>query len=339
VGAFEVGGERVTLGLVGARGYVGQELTKILARHPRFALAFVASKSHAGRPVVGQLAGAPEGLVFEDLGPEAVAAKGADAVVLALSNDQAPPYAAAIDAAHPGTVIVDVSADHRFDDAWVYGLPEINRARIRGARRIANPGCYATAAALAVAPLREGALAGLLTAPAHAFGVSGYSGAGATPSPRNDVALLRDNIIPYSLVDHTHEREVTRHAGPVRLLPHVAPFFRGITMTVSLELAEAIPTATLRESYERFYAGEPLVRVVEAIPLVRDAANAPHATLGGFATGATGETNAGTHASARHGVLVVTLDNLLKGAASQAVQNLNLAFGFPELEGILPWPR
>ena len=117
---------RATIGLVGARGYVGQELQSILARHPRFEVAF-ASRT--------------------DADPAAIAAHRADAVVLALSNDQSPPYVAALDEARRGTVIVDVSADHRFDDAWVYGLPEINRARLRGATRIANPGCYAAAVA------------------------------------------------------------------------------------------------------------------------------------------------------------------------------------------------
>ncbi len=298
---------------------------QILARHPGLALAFVESKTQAGRPVAEHLAGAPDGLRFEELGPEGVAAKGADAVVLALSNGQAAPYVAALDHVRPETVIVDVSADHRFDDAWVYGLPEINRARLQRARRIANPGCYATAAALAVKPLSAHTL---IDAPAQCFGISGYSGAGATPSPRNDVEALRDNLMPYSLVDHTHEREVRRHAGPVDLMPHVAPFFRGITMTVSLSLFEPITVEMLKSIYTHAYGGEPLVRVVDEIPLVRDAAGKPFVTIGGFST----------VSERRHGVLVVTLDNLLKGAASQAVQNLNLAFGFPELTGIEPWP-
>ncbi len=315
---------KVSLGLCGARGYVGQELVQILARHPRFTLRFVASRTHAGRPVADHLEGAPAGLRFEDLGPEGVAARGADAVVLALPNDHAAPYVAAIDAAQPETIILDVSADHRFDDAWVYGLPEINRERLRGARRIANPGCYATAAALAVKPL----FPHLVDAPAEAFGVSGYSGAGATPSPRNDVEALRDNLMPYGLVDHTHEREVTRHAGAVWLLPHVASWFRGITMTVSLSLFEPITAAMLKGVYASAYGQEPLVRITDDIPLVRDAANRPHATIGGFAADPSG----------RHAVVVATLDNLLKGAASQAVQNLNLALGFPELTGIEPWP-
>ena len=314
--------DRVRVGLVGARGYVGQELCKILARHPGLALAFVESKTQAGRPVAEHLAGAPDGLRFEELGPEGVAAKGADAVVLALSNGQAAPLVAALDHVRPETVIVDISADHRCDDGWAYGLPELGREKLRGARRIANPGCYATTAALVVAPV-----ASLLAAPAQAFGVSGYSGAGATPSPRNDVEALRDNLMPYSLVGHAHERELARHAGPVRLLPHVAPFFRGIGMTVTLPLDEPISTAALAAFYERAYGGEPLVRLTRAAPLVRDAANLPHATLGGIEA----------DPSHPHAVVVCTLDNLLKGAASQAVQNLNLAFGFPELTGIEPW--
>ncbi len=313
-----------TLGIVGARGYVGQELLAILARHPRFEVAFIASRSHAGRPVEEHMKGAPAGLVFSEADPAAIAARRADAVVLALSNEQSPPYVTALDEARKDTVIVDVSGDHRLDDAWVYGLPEIHRARLHGASRIANPGCYATAAALVIAPLG----AALLEGPAQAFGVSGYSGAGATPSPRNDVEVLRDNLMPYRLIGHEHEREVRHHAGPVFLLPHVAPFFRGITMTVSLQLARAFTVEELRAVYDRAYQGEPLVRVTGEIPLVRDARDRPHATIGGFAVDPSG----------RHAVVVCTLDNLLKGAASQAVQNLNLAFGFPELTGLDPWP-
>jgi N-acetyl-gamma-glutamyl-phosphate reductase len=311
------------LGLVGARGYVGQEICKILARHPRFALAFVASRTHAGEAVAEHLSGAPAGLRFEDLDAEGVGARGAAAVVLALPNQHAAPYVAALDRARRGTVIVDVSADHRFDDAWAYGLPEIGREGLHGARRIANPGCYATAAALVVKPIVS-----LLAGPAHAFGVSGYSGAGATPSPRNDVEALRDNLMPYSLTGHVHEREVSRHAGPVFFLPHVAPFFRGLTMTVSLSLRDPISLTDLKDLYEAFYRDEPLVRITGETPLVRDAAGRPHATIGGFAV----------DPERRHAVVVSTLDNLLKGAASQAVQNLNLAFGFPERLGIEPWP-
>ena len=310
---------RLRLGLVGARGYVGRELLGLLATHPRFVVDFVSSRTSVGTPVRDVAPTAPPELRFEDLTPEAVAARGVDAVVLALANDASAPFCAAVDAAAPSTVLVDVSADHRFDDGWRYGLPELRRAELRGARRIANPGCYATATALALAPVAE-----LLCAPAEAFGVSGYSGAGATPSPRNDVEALRDNVMPYSLTGHLHEREVTRHVAPVHLMPHVAPFFRGMLVTVALPLTRTLTLEELIERYEARYAGEPFVRVQPAAPLPRDAARAPHATLGGFAV------------AERRAVVVATLDNLLKGAASQALQNLNLAFGLPEAMGVLP---
>jgi N-acetyl-gamma-glutamyl-phosphate reductase len=260
-------------------------------------------------------------MVFEDLGPDAVADKGVDAVILALGNGEAKPYVAAIDRARPETLIVDVSADHRFDEGWAYGLPEIeDREAIRASRRIANPGCYATAMAVVLAPIRD-----MLAGPAHAFGVSGYSGAGATPSPRNDVEKLRDNLMPYSLIGHLHEREASRHVAEVRFVPHVASFFRGISMTVSVSLDRPVEAEDLWTLYDSAYAGEPLVRVIRDIPLVRDAVNLPHATIGGFSV----------DPEERRAVIVSTLDNLLKGAASQAVQNLNLASGLPETMGIL----
>src|SRR5262249_33979707 len=145
-------------------------------------------------------------LRYESLDADAVAARRADAIVLALPNGKAAPYVTAIDKAAPQTVIVDVSADYRFDNAWYYGLPELNRAKFDSQRRISNPGCYATAMQLAIAPLKD-----RLASPPACFGVSGYSGAGTTPSDKNDPDKLRDNLIPYALVDHTHEREVTRH--------------------------------------------------------------------------------------------------------------------------------
>jgi N-acetyl-gamma-glutamyl-phosphate reductase len=310
---------RARVGIVGARGYVGQELLQILVRHPRVEVAFVSSRTQAGEPALGGRGD----LRFEDLSAEEIAGREADAVVLALPNEHSRPVVAAVERLRPDTVLLDLSADHRFDDGWCYGLPELYRARLGGARRIANPGCYATAAALAVRPV-----ASRLAAPAEAFGVSGYSGAGTTPSPRNDVERLQGNIMPYSLIGHAHEREVTRHAGPVHLMPHVAPFFRGLTVTMAMSFTRPISREALRDLYVAAYAGEPLVRVEDEIPLPRSVAGKPHAVLGGLCTDAAGA----------RGVVVAALDNLLKGAASQAVQNLNLALGVPEREGLEPWP-
>jgi N-acetyl-gamma-glutamyl-phosphate reductase common form len=308
------------VGIVGARGHTGVELVRLLAGHPRFELAFVSSRALDGQRVAdhvpeyrGELRyGAPEHAQLPALG--------ADAVVLALPNGKAAACVAAYDAAGQDPVIVDLSADFRFDDAWHYGLPELTRGRYRGQRRIANPGCYATAMQLAIAPMRE-----LLEGPVQCFGVSGYSGAGTTPSDKNDPALLRDNLMPYALAGHVHEREVARRLEhPVEFMPHVAPHFRGITLTANLHLAAPLDLDDVRGRYRARYAGEPLVRVLDEAPWVSRIAGAHHAEVGGFTLSADG----------LRLVVVATLDNLLKGAATQALQNLNLAFGLPELAGI-----
>jgi N-acetyl-gamma-glutamyl-phosphate reductase len=311
---------RKAVGIVGARGHTGAELIALIAQHPQLDLAFVSSRELDGQRVGDHVAGFSGDLRYENLAEDRVAGKPADAVVLALPNGKAAPYVAAIDARNPQSVIVDLSADYRFEDKWFYGLPELARKRYAGQKRISNPGCYATAMQLAIAPLRE-----RLAAPPACFGVSGYSGAGTTPSDKNDPEKLRDNLMPYSLTGHVHEREVTKHLGvPVEFMPHVAPHYRGITMTVNLWLDRAMKEDAIKACYREFYAGEPLVRVVEEAPWVSRIAHRHHAEIGGFAVAPGG----------KRVVVVATLDNLLKGAATQAMQNLNLAFGFEELAGI-----
>jgi len=310
----------LSLGIVGARGHTGSELIRLVAAHPRFELAFVSSRELDGEPVCDHNDAYRGDLRFRSLDPAAVAAAGADAVVLALPNGKAAPFVAALEAARPDTVIVDLSADYRFDDHWYYGLPELTRGRYRGQRRISNPGCYATAMELAIAPMLD-----LLDGPAQCFGVSGYSGAGTTPSDKNNVELLRDNLMPYALADHLHEREVTRQLGvPVQFMPHVAPHFRGITMTVNMPLREPVEAGAVQARYRERYDGEPLVEVEQDTPWVSRIAGRHGAQIGGFTIAPDG----------RRLVAVATLDNLLKGAATQAMQNLNLAFGLDELAGI-----
>lgn len=313
---------RTSIGIVGARGYVGGELIRLVMRHPRLEIAFVSSRSLNGQAVHEHVSGAPANLQFSSLDAADVSATEVDVVVLALPNGEAKRFVEAIDAGRRADrVIVDVSADYRFDDNWVYGQVERFRDRIRGATRISNPGCYATAAQLAIAPLVD-SLGGVPTI----FGVSGYSGAGTTPSDKNNPEILRDNLLPYSLTGHLHEREVSRHVGhPVHFLPHVAPFFRGITVTVNMPLGRSITADELTQRYESAYANEPLVELTgEKAPLVRDIADQHHVAIGGWAVSGDG----------RRAVVVATIDNLLKGAATQAIQNVNLACGFDELEGI-----
>lgn len=310
----------IRVGLVGARGHVGTELIRLLAAHPGFEIAFVSSREREGQRLADHEPAYRGELRYSALDAAGVAGSGVDAVVLGLPNGLASPYVAAIDTHAPRTAIVDLSADFRFDSSWAYGLPERNRAALAGATRISNPGCYATAMQLALAPVLD-----LVDGPAQCFGVSGYSGAGTTPSDKNDPAKLHDNLMPYALVNHVHEREVTRHLGhPVEFMPHVAPHFRGITMTVNAHLRAPATLDALRARYAAAYASEPLVSVVDGAPWVSRIANRHGVEIGGFAVSDDG----------RRLVVVSTLDNLLKGAATQALQNLNLAFGQAETTGL-----
>jgi N-acetyl-gamma-glutamyl-phosphate reductase len=311
---------KTRIGIVGARGHVGSELIRLLAAHPRFAIGFVSSREREGQRLDTHEPGYAGDLRYVAYSPEQAAGQGMDAMVLALPNGMAAPFVAAVDEQRPDTVLVDLSADYRFDAHWHYGLPERSRAGAAQARRISNPGCYATAMQLAIAPML-----GEIIGPVQCFGVSGYSGAGTTPSDRNDPEKLRDNLMPYALTGHLHEREVTRHLDhPVEFMPHVAPHFRGITLTANLHLREAFTRDAVLARYRATYADEPLVRVLDEAPWVSAIAGRHHVEVGGFTLSADG----------RRLVVVSTLDNLLKGAATQALQNLNLAFGLPETMGI-----
>ena len=312
-----------SVGIVGARGHTGAELIRLIARHPQLELVFVSSRELDGRRVAEHNSDYQGELRYEALDAEAVAAKRADVVVLALPNAKAEPYVAAIDTAKSqgyDPIIVDISADYRFDSTWYYGLPELTRDQYRGQHRISNPGCYATAMQLAIAPLKD-----LLAGPPACFGVSGYSGAGTTPSDKNNPEKLRDNLMPYSLVNHTHERDVTRHLGiPVEFMPHVAAHFRGITMTVNLWLTQPMTLDAIKARYVQKYKHEPLINVIDDAPWVSHIANRHGVQIGGFTLAPGG----------KRVVVVATLDNLLKGAATQAMQNLNLVMGWDELASI-----
>lgn len=311
-----------TVGIVGARGHTGAELIRLIAAHPALELAFVSSRELEGQRVADHNDGFGGGLRYENLDPQAVAAKQADVVILALPNGLAKPFVEAIDERAAETLILDLSADYRFDRSWYYGLPELTRDRWRGERRISNPGCYATAIELAVAPVKDE-----LAAPPVCFGVSGYSGAGTTPSARNNPDKLRDNLMPYALTGHVHEREAAFRLGiPVEFMPHVAPHFRGLTVTANLCLVRAMERDEVLARFRDAYGAEALVRVLDEAPWVSYVAGTHYAELGGFTMAADG----------RRVVVVATLDNLLKGAATQAMQNINRALGFDELTGI-PW--
>ena len=312
--------QKKSIGIVGARGHTGVELIRLIAAHPSLELAFVSSRELDGQRVADHVDGYRGELRYASLDAPAVAAQAADVVILALPNGKAAPYVEAVDAAHPQTLMLDLSADYRFDPRWYYGLPELTRDKWRGQTRISNPGCYATAIQLSIAPLKD-----LLAAPPVCFGVSGYSGAGTTPSDKNDPEKLRDNLMPYALTGHMHEKEAAFQLGvPVEFMPHVAPHFRGLTVTTNLYLSRKLTREEVLQRFRHAYDAEPLVSVVDEAPWVSRIAHRHHAEVGGFTLSADG----------KRVVIVATLDNLLKGAATQAMQNINRALGLPETTAI-----
>jgi N-acetyl-gamma-glutamyl-phosphate reductase/acetylglutamate kinase len=312
--------------LIGARGYTGQALIDLLNRHPNMDLCHVSSRELAGKELKGY---DKKKIIYENLSPDEVRKmaerKEIDCWIMALPNGVCKPFVDAIEeAGNKEALIVDLSADYRFDSKWTYGLPElVPRNKIASATRISNPGCYATAAQLGIAPLLEH----LAPAPAHptVFGVSGYSGAGTKPSPKNDVDNLTNNLIPYSLTDHIHEREISSQlATPVAFIPHVAVWFAGIHHTISIPLAHQMASRDVRQLYQNRFDKEKLVKVSGESPLVKNISGKHGVEIGGFAV----------HSSGKRAVINVTIDNLLKGAATQCLQNMNLALGYSEYEGI-----
>ena len=224
--------EPAKVALIGARGYTGQALINLFNGHPNIDLRYVSSRELAGQKLKGY---GKKDITYTNLSVEDVRRmeeRGEiDCWVMALPNGVCKPFVDAIEqVGKDRSVIVDLSADYRFDNRWTYGLPElVDRSKIAKATRISNPGCYATAAQIGIAPLVPH-LGGQPTV----FGVSGYSGAGTKPSPKNDVANLTDNIIAYSLTDHIHEREISSQLDvSVAFIPHVAVWFQGIHVSPS----------------------------------------------------------------------------------------------------------
>ncbi|OJJ38251.1 hypothetical protein ASPWEDRAFT_35869 [Aspergillus wentii DTO 134E9] len=309
--------------LIGARGYTGQALISLINAHPHMDLRHVSSRELAGKKLQGY---EKREIIYENLSPDDVRRMSengdVDCWVMALPNGVCKPFVDAVDqGSKEGNVIVDLSADYRFDNKWTYGLPElVNRSTIAKASRISNPGCYATAAQVGIAPLVP-----FLGGQPTTFGVSGYSGAGTKPSPKNDVEFLTNNLIPYSLTDHIHEKEISSQLGtPVAFVPHVAVWFQGISHTISIPLKQEMTSRDIRNIYQERYAGEKLVKIVGEAPLVKDIAGRHGVEVGGFAV----------HSSGKRVVVCATIDNLLKGAATQCLQNMNLALGYGEYEGI-----
>lgn len=318
--------KRSRVALVGARGYVGQNLISLIDNHPHMDLTIVSSRELNGQKLQGYN---KDNIYYLNLQTEDILEleknNEVDVWVMALPNGVCKPFVDAIESVEGSkSKIVDLSADYRFDTtgSWVYGLPELaDRLQIVQAKKISNPGCYATAAQVLIAPLKE-----YINGTPTVFGVSGYSGAGTKPSPKNDVKYLTDNLIPYSLTDHIHEKEVSKQVGlPIAFIPHVALWFQGISATVSIPIRPKSLTARdIRNIYQERFQGEDLITVSGEAPVVKDISGKHGVVVGGFAV----------NSAQDRVVIVATIDNLLKGAATQCLQNMNLLLGYGEYDGI-----
>lgn len=311
--------------LIGARGYTGKNLISLIDNHPHLEVAHVSSRELKGQKLdyYNKANLVYEALQIDDI--KNLESQGdVDFWVMALPNKVCEPFVEAIESVHGKSKIVDLSADHRFvpEAEWAYGLPELNdRNKIAAAKKIANPGCYATGSQVTLAPLSQ-YITGLPTV----FGVSGYSGAGTKPSPKNDPSFLSDNLIPYALTNHIHEREISTRLGhEVAFVPHVGQWFQGISLTVSVPIKQgSLTSEDVSALYKKFYKGERLIHIADDIPLVKDISGTHGVVVGGFKV----------NESKDRVVLCATIDNLLKGAATQCLQNINLALNYGEYDGI-----
>ncbi len=339
----------VDVAVVGAAGYAGIEAVRWIIGHPRLRLTVATSGADAGKKLSSlypALTGATE-LTFSE--PDAqVIARDAQVAVLAV------PHTAAIAMApgllEAGLTVVDLSADFRLKDpevyeAWygvehtaahllpsaVYGLPELSREGLSGAKLIAGPGCYPTATILAAAP----ALAAGVTTSAKVVvdAKSGVSGAGRAPSAGTHYVAVNEALAPYKVGTHRHtpemEQALTLAAGTevsVMFTPHLVPMTRGLLSTVYLDVAPGFTTAHALELYRARYADEPFVQVHDAgtMPSTAEVSGSNRASIG-------------VHVDERTSTLIVAcaIDNLGKGSASQGIQCLNAALGFDETEGLL----
>jgi N-acetyl-gamma-glutamyl-phosphate reductase len=339
----------VRAAVVGATGYVGRELIALLARHPRARVGRLMSSGRGGdgpRPAEEfhpALRG--QGLVCHPLSLEGLEAAGLDLVFLATPHETS--HEVAPQLLERGVRVVDLSGAFRMKDKsayprWygfehrasaaldqaVYGLTELNAPAIREAQLVSNPGCYATSIILALAPLvRAGSLE--LAAGVVCDSKSGASGAGRTPSSRLQFVEVNENFRAYGLFNHRHVPEMLEALGlqeeNFTFTPHLLPITRGILSTVYVRLVGRRNLEEVIALYRNFYARAPLVRVYDRgqLPEIQAVARTNYGDLG-FALDSLG----------RRLVIVSALDNLGKGAAGQAVQNMNLMYGFAEEMGL-----
>jgi N-acetyl-gamma-glutamyl-phosphate reductase len=341
-------GEKMKIAIVGSSGYTGGELMRILLNHPRVTVTAITSEKSAGKPITSifpHLAGLTS-LVCEHLDPDTISKK-SDVVFLALPHVTAQEVAFRFHKL--GKKVVDLSADYRLSDPaayamWyehthqypellkdaVYGLPELHRDKIKKASLIANPGCYPTSAILGLAPLMHKSRVDLGSIVIDS--TSGVSGAGRSPSLAHHFPEVNEGFMAYKVGTHRHtpeiEQELSALAGQqitLSFTPHLAPMNRGILTTIYAKQSSVSDTASLHALFQEYYKEDRFVRMLPLgqFPNVRNVRGSNFCDIGIYSDQRTGRA-----------VVVTAIDNLVKGASGQAIQNMNLMMGFDEEEGL-----
>lgn len=338
--------------VAGASGYTGGELLRLLIGHPHVELVAVTSETYAGKPVAAAFPGllGLTDLAFEPLDPARLASV-ADIVFLALPHTASAPTAAAL--LEAGCRVIDLSADFRLRDPrvyehWyrvkhpvpgllkeaVYGLPEFHRDAIRPARLVAVPGCYPTGALLGLQPLVRAGRIALDSIIVDA--ASGVSGAGRKLDLALHFSEANENFKAYAVASHRHtpemEQELSRMVGREIVLsftPHLVPMTRGILSTIYANLTSAMAAEGLHELFHQTYKGEPFIRVVPVgtFPETKQVWGSNYCDIGVAVDPRNGRA-----------IVITALDNLIKGAAGQAIQAMNLMADFEETLGLTPPP-
>lgn len=331
--------------VLGASGFAGGELLRLLAGHTGMELVAAAASRQTGRKLRDFYPALGLGEDLEFVSVDDALQVDADLIFSSLPFGRS----AELFGEKEGTKVVDISADFRLKDGalyeewygqthpipadlprWVYGLTEFHRDEIPAAARVANPGCYPTAALLALVPLMKNGLIG--NEGIHIDAMSGVSGAGRASAEGLDYSSANENVRPYAVVGHKHIPEIEQELGRVTgseikvgFVPHLAPMTRGILATCSAVAGPGVGQDALFDAYQSSYTGEPFVRVLEDghLPETKRLSGTNFAEVTARFDTRTGRV-----------VAFCAIDNLGKGAAGQALQNANLMFGFKETEGL-----
>ncbi len=327
-----VGGNamKIKAGIIGASGYTGHELVKVLSKHGKVELLALNSGHNAGKKVKELYPDFEGELAYTGFSIDEINEMNLDVVFLALPHTKAMEFVPKLKCR-----IIDLSADYRFkkpedyekvygfghkdkERKAIYGLPELFREKIKKAKIVANPGCYATGMIASSYPVQKFAKYVIFDCK------SGWSGAGKESAYAKDKTLTKDNIIAYNLTRHRHKYEIEQFIKTkVGFTPQVMDTFRGMMIVSHVILKKKHNAAEIKKMYAEFYKGSPFVQVVEGIADIHAVQNTNKLLLGGFEIDENNRL-----------VIVAVLDNLLKGASGQAVQNMNIMFGFEEKEGL-----